>query len=306
MSFQQRSQRYREAAVRLHGFLERQLSPESGYPDPPSWGYAFSALLSAELGEGKLGPLGERAIRHLANQDAAKVNFPWEFIVYAVQRTKLALLTSVALPFDVSKTKGTRMFNWFLLRRLNTTWFPGHGRALNRLALRLGLWVFCREDGLIQDEFRTRSLQYHTFSLFLLCELYGRYPDTQWLADRIVQGAKLLERSILQDGSGLWIGRGQGQIFGYASQLYAMEFAQKTFHCMERPETLDLIQDYVLGFQRPDGSFPLTLRKREPEPPGASFSHHPPGWYGYNTLYDYLPFLGYLMARVSTLEDHAH
>lgn len=298
---ERRQERYFAAASRLHDHLHRELDAQRGYPDSPSWGYAFSVLLSAAVGEGELTPLGVTAVKHLERQDLSDPNFPWEFVVYAIQQSKRLLAPNVQLPCDVRRAKGTRMLNWFLLRQVNAA---GSERSApsTLLKLRVARRVCTTQEGLILDELRTRSLQYHAFCLFLLCELLDRYPTADFLRQWLCKGARFSASRILADGTALWIGRGQEQIFGYGALIYALEYAHGRFGVLDEPSVLDRVAERLLFFQRADGSFPLVLRGREPEAPDATFEQRPPGWYGYNTRYDYQPFLAYALWRASRLE----
>jgi hypothetical protein len=296
-----RCSEYKEAAQRLHDHLEIQLDPNKGYPDLPSWGYAFSLLLSANIGHGKLTKLGVHALSSLSHQNHADPNYSWEFVIYAIQQAKRLLPTDVKLPCDIHRSKGTRMFNWFLLRQVNRGWFASN-HQWTCLKLRVAKFLYTTREGFILDEFQTRSLQYHAFNLFLICELIEQHPNVEFLKEWLYRGVQFSLNHLLADGTALWLGRGQEQIFGYGSLIYACEYVHA--HLTPLPiETLDLLQKRLLSFQREDGSFPLVLRKREPEPKQTSYHANVPGWYGYNTLYDYLPFLGYAMWRTGQMRE---
>lgn len=298
MSDEQRLVAYRTAALKLRDYLDAQLQPESGYPDRPSWGYAFTALLAVSSADGVVTPMAEKALRCLASQNGDDANYSWEFVVYAVQRMK-RLLPSATLPKDIDRAKGTRMLNWFLLRQLNRGWF-GKNALWTLAKVRLAMSLYTSEEGLIMDELRTRSFQYHAFCLFVICELLEQHPSANFLRRWLAVGADFSVRQMLADGSMLWLGRGQEQIFGYGALVYSLEYVNR--YVFPLPiESLNLLQQHVLSFQRQDGSFPLVLRRREPESRIASFRQAPPGWYGYNTLYDYQPFLGYTLLRTSML-----
>lgn len=290
---------YGRSAALLHDHLANRMDPVSGFPDRPSWGYAFSLLLSASVGGGDLTSLGEHALRHLAAQDHDDPNYSWEFVVYAIQKTKQLVSPDLSLPCDVHRVKGTRMFNWFLLRQLNQTWFSER-RSLLLVKLRIARSLYTNRQGLIVDEFRTRSMQYHAFCLFLISEMVEQHPEVPFLRDWLWRGTQFAVNHILHDGAALWLGRGQEQIFGYGALLYALEYVHRNIGRLPE-EKLERLRTHVLSFQRPDGSFPLVLRRRQPEDAETDFGSHPPGWYGYNTLYDYQPFLAYTLWRAASL-----
>jgi hypothetical protein len=299
-----RLSRYEVAAQNLHDHLEGKLEPQKGYPDSPSWGYAFTALLSVAINHGHVSNLAQRALSMLRSQDQVHYDFPWEFVVYAIQQTKRLLPPDKVLPFDEHRSKGTRIFNWFLLRQVNRGWFNCNPQW-TLLKLRIGKWLYTTDEGMILDEFCTRSLSYHAFCLFLLCELAEQHPNVHFLNDWLCSGVRFSVANILGDGTALWIGRGQEQIFGYGALIYALEYVHRRISALDDPGVLDRLQVRLLSFQRSDGSFPLVLRRREPESPDVCFHNSSPGWYGYNTLYDYQPFLAYLLWRTSQLEERS-
>ncbi len=290
---------YAACALRLHDHLDGKLDPISGFPDTPSWGYAFSLLLSAAVGRGSLTPLGEKSLHHLAAQDHANPNYSWEFVVYGVQQAKRLIQHDIGLPCDVHRAKGTRMFNWFLLRQLNCSWFKPSAPGV-LMKLRLAKSLYTDRRGLILDEFKTRSLQYHAFCLFVICELVEQHRNVRFLREWLWRGAQFAVDQMLHDGTALWLGRGQEQIFGYGALIYALEYVNRNVGSLP-DDKLRKLQAHVLSFQRPDGSFPLVLRRREPEVAGAILQSRPAGWYGYNTLYDYQPFLAYTLWRAANL-----
>ena len=59
------------------------------------------------------------------------------------------------------------------------------------------------------------------------------------------------------------------------------------------------VVQYLLKFQRADGSFPLVLREGEKGYPRKidTMDERFLGWYSYNNLFDYLPFLGYFLMK---------
>ena len=254
----------------------------------------MTMLLSTQVGEGVPTSLGRKARTCLLRQDTADPNYSWEFVVMALQKAKrLCIDPTFDWPLDVHRAKGTRMFNWFLLRQVNRDWFSCSSEW-TLVKLRLARWIYTKPDGLILDEFRTRSLQYHAFCLYLLCDLVEQHPNARFLAEWLVQGVRYSLQHALSNGVSLWIGRGQEQIFGYGALAYACEFVHARLEALP-DNKLDAIQRRILAFQREDGSFPLVLREQDAEAPWPMREPLPPGWYGYNVLGDYLPFLGHAL-----------
>ncbi len=297
-----RIESYTESGEKLLVHLDAKLNAESGFPDEPSWGYAFIMLAVLQYNPNfPENRLAQRALRFLSNQNSSTINFPWEFIVYAVQNScSLISNKKIDLPFNKYNKKGTRMLNWYLLRQLNKSYF----RRLNIVEifqLRMAKLFYTTKEGLILDEQRTRSLQYHAFCLFVLAELMDRYPEHEFIQEWFCNGIKYSLSTILDDGTALYIGRGQEQIFGYGALIYSLEKYNKNIQKID-PYILNALQKRVLGFRRDDGSFPLVLRKRQPEQGEVSFKKDKPlGWYGYNTLYDYQPFLAYCLLKTGRL-----
>jgi hypothetical protein len=102
----------------------------------------------------------------------------------------------------------------------------------------------------------------------------------------------------------LYIGRGQQQIFGYGALLYFLA-AQAAAGNQAAAGQLEQVWSFVRPFQRKDGRFPLVLRTGESGYPKTVDTHDPRwlGWYGYNNLFDYLPFLGVMLARAGQVKN---
>ncbi len=296
-----RQTEYQRSADLLLQHLDSLLNSETGYPEEPSWGYAFTYLASLCDSRSPNTRLAKKALHHLARQNKTSSNYSWEFVVYAMQSAKRFASEPLPEALDCHRAKGTRMFNWFLLRRLNKR-LCGCYSTTDHLKLFVASKLYQHPSGLILDEFQTRSLQYHAFCLFVLAELIDRDPDNTWLKQWFSKGIEFSMQRILSDGTSLYIGRGQEQIFGYGALIYSLEYC----HINIRPlseEKLNQVSKRLLSFQREDGSYPLVLRNREPEPVNSKFSEGPPGgWYGYNTLFDYQPFLAYCLKKTGNLQ----
>lgn len=285
------------SAYKLAEYLNKQINENNSYMDLPTWGYSFSALFNYSLNIFKNEQ--EIALKLLHKQDLANKEFSWEFVIFAALIMSQCNETKAIIPkeFLNYREKGTRMFNWFLLRC--------HNKILLRkdkfntlIKLKIALQLYQTKEGLILDEFKTRSLHYHAFCLFILAHII-KIHDTPWLRISFERGIKYSLQHILKDGTSLYIGRGQEQIFGYGALLYSLEFYNSNFTPL-KVSILDSVTDKITRFQRLNGSFPLVLRNIFPEKENINFKDNQPyGWYGYNTLYDYLPFLGYCMSEAA-------
>lgn len=295
-----RKERYQTSGLTLVKHLDDMLSREGGYPDEPSWGYAFTLLVALMSNNGFNTTLAEKSLYWLKQQDMQHPNYSWEFVVFALQQAEHESKASIIFPHNGYREKGTRMFNWFLLRNVNKK-FCGIFGISDVVKLRIAAYLYQKNEGLILDEFKTRSLQYHAFCLFVLAELLDVMPDKKWLKQWFLRGVNFSINQILPDGTALYLGRGQEQIFGYGALLYALEYCHHKVKPLDE-NILSLVCQKVLSFQRQDGSYPLVLRHRDAEPPFVNFkSDQPAGWYGYNTLYDYQPFLAYCLLKAGRL-----
>lgn len=278
---------------------------ESGFPDEPSWGYAFTLLAALEKDASfESNNLAKKALDHLTRQAKSSRNYSWEFVVYALQSSiQISHEPTIAAVYSYNE-KGTRMVNWTLLRQLNRL-RENRDTIKAKFIIKAIKQFFTTKEGLILDEFKTRSLQYHAFCLFIICELDQHVPNLK-LKSWLVNGCRFAAQSVLNDGTSLYIGRGQEQIFGYGSLIYSLEYVQAKYG-EDYSSTIQKIWQKVRKFQRQDGSFPLVLNDRVPERPFVSFKlDQPPGWFGYNTLYDYQPFLAYCLLKASKLNTDKH
>jgi hypothetical protein len=281
--------------------LDRKLDFKSGYPEEPTWGYAFSYLLALELNtHAKSKAMEKKSLHHYLAQSKPQKTYSWEFTVYAMQRAvKVHRVSDDTVKLDEYNEKGTRMVNWTLLRQLNRM-NAGLSYFKSKSIILAVQKIFTTKQGQVLDELKTRSYQYHCFCLFIIAELYDQYPSES-LKNWLLDGCRFIEEQAMESGVALYIGRGQEQIFGYGALIYALSFAQERLGYKSNGPFLK-IWNHLKSFQRQDGSFPLVLNKCQSEKSDVSYQgDHPSGWYGYNTLYDYQPFLAYCLARASKL-----
>lgn len=288
--------RYTFSAELLLAHLNEQLLIDKGFPDAPSWGYAFTLCAALEANQDiDSNLLAQKALLHFQKQDKSDRFYSWEFVVYALNRASRLSSDPSIHDLLVYREKGTRMINWTLLRHLNRSYFDRMG-IWSTLVIRGIKTFYTLPSGQILDEFKTRSLQYHAFCLFVLAELDQtrlRPMIKPWL----IRGCQFALTQILDDGMALYIGRGQEQIFGYGALIFALEYASARYQ-LDIENKINAIWLHVHKFQREDGSYPLVLREQQMELPDVSFrDDRPHGWFGYNTLYDYQPFLAYCLLR---------
>lgn len=199
---------YGEASEKLCCYLNNMLSEDSGYPDEPSWGYAFSYLFACTAHNRHNFNLQSKSLLNLEKQSKNSSNYSWEFVVFALQQTKIKYKEDLPQSLDVYKEKGTRMFNWYLLRNVNKLTM-GRFTLLDRIKLYAALAFYQTNEGLILDEFKTRSLQYHAFCLFVLAHIIEDLPDDKKIIKSFRCGVNFALQHILKDGTSLYLGRGQ-------------------------------------------------------------------------------------------------
>ena len=296
-----RQLRYLDAGEGILRHLDDMLHDKTGYPEAPTWGYAFTCLAALAAEDDRHHPLSAKALNFLGEQSVEDDEFPWEFIVYALRMAKITYGAKLPAHLSVYRQKGTRMYNWLLLRTLNKRLFGRFSLAC-KARLWLSLKIHQSDSGLILDELKTRSLHYHAFCLFIFAELIESGIKAGWLVRAFKNGVRFSLDHCLSDGTALFIGRGQEQIFGYGALLYALEYCDRKIYAIDK-KVINLIAERLLGFQRADGSFPLVLRSGQPEEMGMGYSRHrPAGWYSYNSVWDYQPFLAYCLIKAGSIK----
>lgn len=141
-------------------------------------------------------------------------------------------------------------------------------------------------DGSLQDKIgKSCPIQYHIFTAAILHRIY-QIESSKEIRRRFLSGISYFRNFIDDEGDFNYFGRGQGQIFGYGSALYALEAAK----IVDRPNNreyqyfVDKIWNYLLQYKKEDGHFPLTLNNRPDQ--------EKCGWYDYHHLTVYNAFLG--------------
>lgn len=284
-----------QCAEKILEYLNKKLDKNNGYPDKTSWGYAFT-YLAGSMSESYSGfKLKEKSLEFLKKQDIKDKNYPWEFIVFALKESYSLNGKRILHPGSKLRKKGTPVLNWRILHIYNKIQFE-KTNFFDEIYLRFLIKTHQRKNGLLMDEYLTRSLQYHNFSLFLLLKIYEKKRNYKWLRDKITLATEYSLKHIFSDGTSQYIGRGQEQIFGYGSLIAALKIFQEIFK-KDLDSSIYKLLNKVLKFQKENGFIPLVLRSNNPEKDNESFSStsKPSGWYSYNSSFDYLPFLSYCL-----------
>ena len=284
----------RKIALNIINFLNKNITYEYGYPSKTTWGYAFTYLAALKLNQPENSEIIINSKNNLYKQDYNQKEYPWEFIVFALFESYQISKSYINHPAEELRRKGTRVLNWKLLNYLNKINFKLFN-FIDNLSLKFLVNRYQRDDGLLQDQFKTRSLQYHNFSLLIILKIFEKNKDMYWLEKCIKKAMKLSTSLIFSDGTANFIGRGQEQIFGYGALLAAIKIYSEIYNEDLYPIEYKLTEKLKF-FQKENGSLPLVLSSRNNKDSELNyFLNKPAGWYSYNSIFDYLPFLAYCL-----------
>jgi len=292
-----RREEYEGAARAIAHYLAERQRPDGRFPGPDNYGVAFALWLWSHFGAGfaeQVSRVWERLKRDLPTTHG-------EFNAYALLHCRERL---GAGPVD-ALLRGVRLgrrhpANWMLLRAVCRA-RPGPFFSPVRASweARSALLRYARR-GFVADRPGVRSFTYHAFCGALLADLW-RHGRARWAGRAAGRAAQSMAEFILPNGDGLYVGRGQEQIFGYGALVYLLEAAARLTGEDEFRRLADRVFHHVLSFQRPDGSFPLVLREGEPPEPWLPDVSRP-GWYTYNRYADYLPLVGCFLLKAAAPE----
>ena len=320
------------AAHQIATWLAQQ-ADDGGFPARSFYGEAFSLWLwqffpgEFDVAANKLRPIALQRLKRKDEEAHPEFN-AWAWLHFCQKAGQPVRQIMPTLP----AFNNTPNSNWLLLGTLvRLLWTQQSGEPINqgklRWQTRLLLMMQQQADGLIRDDrlisrqlpiplpygrssptylkkmphLQKMSLQYHCFSLLLLWEIW-QLAGWSFVKKAVQRGHQAIGQFILQNGDSLYIGRGQQQIFGYGSLLF---FLASQVHAGDQAaaEQINRVWSFVQQFQQPDGRFPLVLRLGEVGYPKIVDTHDPRwlGWYGYNNLFDYLPFFGVQLMRATQL-----
>tara|TARA_Y100000310_G_C20697023_1_gene826408 strand:- start:3518 stop:5188 length:1671 start_codon:yes stop_codon:yes gene_type:complete len=260
---------------------------------PNKYGNSFFALacglLYQETEEKKWESLALKAsiqeLKNTKNRFHKIEMFRWEFKNYAL----LQLASKRVLP-ELRKGLRSRIKNMQDMGSFRANWMAMRG--LN-LLLRWELYQNAKDlkeaekeikkvlqrqtrEGLFCDEANDNSFQYHAYILTILIQCYKILPSPR-LRQRIIRGLDVLVLITDPEGNCSYFGRGQQQIFGYTSAIYALSFAHNHFDKKYGPYA-KLIFHYIKPYLKEKNILANKDKKFKS------------GWYRYNYLTDYLPF----------------
>jgi len=211
----------------------------------------------------------------------------WEFINYGFIRAGIEIR-------DPQYHNNERVINWQLLKTVCKAMF----RTLTVQELKYIenlIRTHQQKDGLIPDfvtpESRTTpSTQYHNFSACLLGELVELGLGDFFHAAFIKAIEYIESHPRKQYGNINSLGRGNNQIKGFATGIYALVRAQ-------RFDLAKAAYAYLRQFARQDEPYPLVLDHKEPH--YSRITSPAPGWESYNNYFDYIPLAGYYFLRAA-------
>jgi hypothetical protein len=305
---------------RIGTYLERSLGEDGNFPSRSHYGEAFACDLWHRLG-GSFTRQIPKVLDAIGKWDEMKVelNRPdesqWEFILYGLLPSFADDPVVKGEFFNSWVESNPRVTNYRLLRALATM---RAGRSSRSRAAIYGGWPTVRPPGsryslalpatgFIQDRIGSYSSQYHAFSAALLFDL-ARETSFPFLMRRFRRATDVIVDLCLSNGDFNYVGRGQEQLFGYGSAIYALAAAYSVSGETGYLDALQSILGRLEKFQRPDGSLPLVLNELEQgHDPAVSNTDTSVqyGWYSYNNLFDYLPFAGSMIRRAAEILDHA-
>jgi len=224
--------------------------------------------------------------------------FHWEFNNYAfLDYYKISNDESVKKFLDPLKFKNTPCTNWTLLRS-SARLMAGIDIELGIKEAKMKIKKFQLSSGLVLDDPGVKSFQYHCFSIGMIGEIYEQTED-EYFKKSFLKGIEFIRHFILSNGEALYIGRGQNQSFGYGALIYILSLAYKFTNDKTLLGDIDKVTDFLIQHQREDGSFPLVMNGVEKSIPKVIDIQNEEfvGWYPYNNYFDYLPFMGFFIAK---------
>ncbi len=287
----------------IAGYLDRVIREHKGFPARSFYGESFSYWLFSLSGERYRESLDNLVLAYVS-KDKEAPNFHWEFNKYAwisvlnIVGNSESEIKDLVFPL---RFKGTPATNWMLLRCCTQILANADDTQALQDARKI-LSDYQSPSGLIKDEVGVRSLQYHCFSSILAAEISMQCNDAV-LRDRFIKSANFIENIVLRTGDALYVGRGQQQSFGYGAIIYLLALAGYLTKGLRYIRKMELCIAFLTDFQRQDGSFPLVLNGVEDGFPASAALADPlySGWYAYNNYFDYLPFLGVMLAKAENV-----
>jgi hypothetical protein len=280
--------------------------PIEGKVLPNKYGNSFYALGSALLfEESKNEAWKQRAefavkieLQNTKNRFKKIEMFRWEFKNYAL--LKLAKLkTTEKYQNQLNKRikemqdMGSFRANWMAMRGLNLElryqlYKNPNDHTKSKIEIRRSLQRQSKE-GFLCDSIGDNSFQYHCYTLAILIQYYD-LNQSLLLRERIEKALEILIKITDHEGNCMYFGRGQMQIFGFVSAIYAFSYAYKNFD-----EKYGPYAKLVYNFIKPTLDNKRIIANEDEKSKS--------GWYKYNYVTDYLPFAATYLLMASKFID---
>lgn len=283
----------------ISNFIGTWLEDKPGFECRTYYGETYTLALMQMLGVLKP-EIKEKIINSYEEFDKTDSQFHWEFNNYALlQYYSSSGDEDILKYFYPLKFKHTPCTNWTLLRS-NARLIAKKDEELALKEVRDKINKFQLSSGMILDEKNVKSFQYHCFSMAMIAEIYET-TDKEEFKDSFLLGVSFIRNFILSTGDTIYIGRGQRQSFGYGALTYILALAYKYTRDASILGDLSRVVEFLKIHQNSDGSFPLVLNGNQQEIPTTVDIKDPDyaGWYPYNNYFDYLPFMGFFIAKAN-------
>lgn len=301
-----------QSAGEVADYLSLHFDKEKGYPAREFYGSAFSIWLWSGWPEKYKKKIAECAeyIERSSKLDNKHGKYHWEFVRFALNSTfketgRVDGFKNTAAILGRQRFAYTRVANWILLRSTVRCFSQSRiQRIIGSLERLTALLYFQKRNGFIEDEKHKPTIQYHAFSTSLVgLQILDFKKNDKFTGRRFKKAIDILDLLLFDSGQMNYLGRGQGQSFGYASGILAYVLAWRILRKEEYLIKANKIFYYLKSYQREDGSYPLVLRRDEVGYPGvidtADINYL--GWYSYNNYFDYLPFTAALLHKARTI-----
>ncbi len=280
--------------------------PDTKEPIKNSYGNAFYALAQVTLYlKTKDQTCKTKALQALDSElNWAKLYhthpgiYRWEFKNYAIIQVYSILKSELSTKekseieqyIKASQNICSYQTNYTAMRALNSiTKYSLFKKTKDKIRAKaeLQLVLFRQDqDGLFADDANHHSFQYHAYILALLYQYHqlSTNPKQQSkLQERFLKGVHFLIPFINQEGDFNYIGRGQRQIFGYASYIYALRAAahltSNSYYLSLSKKIEQFIEPYIRDFE-------IVCSPNQDKKVG---------YYPYNNRSDYLSFTAYYL-----------
>jgi hypothetical protein len=286
------SQLLKEIYNKLDNFLLSKIK-KGKFPLKNYYGEIFFA------GAIKNNKIKKEILSYYKKRDKSDIDFHWEFNNYLLQQLGVSEEEYNYLYFNRPFYK--KVTNWMFMRSLVYLRSKKTLKILQgHLIILLAIFLNQRKGILYDNRIYKRkeySVQYHAFATLMLGEIFLETKNKFYkkrFESAIIQ-LKKMSKTIKKFS----VGRGKGQIFGYAAAIYALSLGKKYLSINSKKEILILLKE-LKKYQRKDGFIPLCLTKEElgfKDEDYEKRGNKIKGWESYNRFYDYEAFLYYYLRK---------